>query len=182
MNLEQRQYTPLPTNMDKQIKLAIVGATGAVGSELLQVLEKRNFPAEELRLFASPRSLGKKISFRGSAIAVQELSEAAFQGINIAIFSAGRKVARQWAPIAIQQGAKVIDNSSAFRMDPNVPLIIPEINSQASSEDHFLISCPNCSAAIMLMAAAPLHRRFKIVRRLLADHLLKPPAERDFRR
>ncbi len=170
MNLEQRQYTPLPTNMDKQIKLAIVGATGAVGSELLQVLEKRNFPAEELRLFASPRSLGKKISFRGSAIAVQELSEAAFQGIDIAIFSAGRKVARQWAPIAIQQGAKVIDNSSAFRMDPNVPLIIPEINSQALSEDHFLISCPNCSAAIMLMAAAPLHRRFKIVRIVAATY------------
>jgi aspartate-semialdehyde dehydrogenase len=154
----------------KKIKLAIVGATGAVGAELLQVLEKRNFPIDELRLFASPRSRRKKLSFRGKNLPVQELSEQAFQDIDMAIFSAGCKVAREWAPIAIEKGVKVIDNSSAFRMDPDVPLIIPEINPQALRDDHFLISSPNCSAAIMLMAAAPLHRRFKIVRIVAATY------------
>lgn len=144
--------------------LAIVGATGAVGMEVLRVLERRNYPIGELRLFASPRSVGKELLFRGKKIPVQSLNEQSFDEIGIAIFSAGRKVAREWAPLAVKKRVRVIDNSSAFRMDDDVPLVIPEINSHAVSEDDYLISCPNCSAAIMLMAVAPLHRIFKIKR------------------
>ncbi len=152
------------------MRLAIVGATGAVGNELLRVLEKRKFPIEELRLFASPRSCGKEIFFQGKAFSLQTLSEKAFDGIDLAIFSAGSKVAREWAPCAAKKGVKVIDNSSAFRMDADVPLIIPEINPHALKEEHNIISSPNCSAAIMLMAVAPLHRRFKAVRIVAATY------------
>jgi aspartate-semialdehyde dehydrogenase len=150
--------------MSKAIKLAIVGATGAVGGELLRVLERRRFPIEELRLFASTRSMGRELLFHGEPVPIQTLTEEAFNRIDIAIFSAGSKVAREWAPLAAKKGARVIDNSSAFRMDADVPLIIPEINPDALEDTHSIISCPNCSAAIMLMAVAPLHRRFKIVR------------------
>lgn len=150
--------------------LAIVGATGAVGLEVLRVLEKRNYPVGELRLFASPRSAGKELVFQGKKIPVQPLSENSFDGIGIAIFSAGRKVAQQWAPLAVKKGARVIDNSSAFRMDEGVPLVIPEINPHAIKEDSYLLSCPNCSAAIMLMAVAPLHRKFKITRIVAATY------------
>jgi aspartate-semialdehyde dehydrogenase len=156
--------------MDKPIKLAIVGATGAVGQELLQVLERRHLPISELRLFASSRSLGKKVVFRGEPISIQLLSEQGLEGIDIAIFSAGRKVAREWAPLAAKRGIRVIDNSSAFRMDVDVPLLIPEINSHVLRDEHLIISCPNCSTAIMLMAVAPLHRQFKIVRIVAATY------------
>jgi aspartate-semialdehyde dehydrogenase len=156
--------------MDKPVKLAIVGATGAVGKELLQLLEKRHFPIAELRLFASSRSIGKEIIFQGDLIPIQILNEQAFEGIDIAIFSAGCKTAREWAPFAKKCGATVIDNSSAFRMDADVPLIIPEINSHALREDHSIISCPNCSTTIMLMAVAPLHRHFKIIRIVAATY------------
>jgi aspartate-semialdehyde dehydrogenase len=156
--------------MDKPVKLAIVGATGAVGKELSHVLEKRKFPIEELRLFASARSTGKKWVFRGESLPIQILTEHALEGIDIAIFSAGCKVASEWAPKAAKCGIKVIDNSSAFRMDADVPLVIPEINPHALREDHCIISCPNCSAAIMLMAVAPLHRCFKIVRIVAATY------------
>ena len=156
--------------MHKPIKLAIVGATGAVGRELLQVLEKRCFPIAELRLFASPRLIDKKIIFRGEFVPIQILSKQALEGIEIAIFSAGRQVAQEWAPLAAKLGIRVIDNSSAFRMDLNVPLLIPEINPDALREDHFIISCPNCSTVIMLMAAAPLHRQFKIMRIVAATY------------
>jgi aspartate-semialdehyde dehydrogenase len=156
--------------MDKPVKLAIVGATGAVGKELLHVLEKRHFPVEELRLFASSRSINQKMVFQGKSIPLQILTEQAFEGIDIAIFSAGSKVAHEWVPKAAKSGIRVIDNSSAFRMDTDVPLIIPEINPHALQEDHFIISCPNCSAAIMLMAVAPLHQHFKIVRIVAATY------------
>jgi aspartate-semialdehyde dehydrogenase len=156
--------------MDKPVNLAIVGATGAVGKELLYVLEKRRFPVEELRLFASARSIGKKMTFQGKLIPVQILTEQAFEGIDIAIFSAGCRIAREWAPKAAKRGIKVIDNSSAFRMDADVPLIIPEVNSHTLRQDHFIVSCPNCSTAIMLMAVAPLHRRFKIARIVAATY------------
>jgi aspartate-semialdehyde dehydrogenase len=146
------------------MKLAIVGATGAVGKEMLKVLEARTFPIDELRCFASPRSTGQEVTFRGRAFKIEPLSEDSFKGIDIALFSAGRKVSREWAPMAVQQGSKVVDSSSAFRMDSRVPLIIPEINPDALKPQHNIIACPNCSTAIMLMAAAPLHRRFKILR------------------
>jgi aspartate-semialdehyde dehydrogenase len=155
---------------DHLIQLAIVGATGAVGAELLKVLEKRNFPILKLRCFASPRSQGKEVEFRGEKIPLEVLSEEAFKGIDIAIFSAGRSVSKIWAPIAAKAGAYVVDNSSQFRMDPSVPLIIPEINSHVLKEEHRIVACPNCSSAIMLMAVAPLHRQFKIVRIVAATY------------
>ena len=145
------------------VSLAIVGATGAVGGELLKVLEKREFPIKELHCFASPRSMGKELFFRGKPIPIKSLSEEGFKGIDIAIFSAGSKISREWIPLATKQGVKVVDNSSAFRMDPEVPLVIPEINTHALKEHHWIASCPNCSTAIMLMAVAPLHRVFNFV-------------------
>lgn len=152
------------------VKLAIVGATGAVGNELLKVLERRRFPVRELRCFASPRSAGKKVFFEQKEIVIEPLTEDSFKGIDIAIFSAGSKISREWAPIAAARGVKVVDNSSAFRMDEDVPLIIPEINPHALKDESKIVSCPNCSAAIMLMALAPLHRKFKIVRVVAATY------------
>jgi aspartate-semialdehyde dehydrogenase len=154
----------------KKINLAIVGATGAVGQELLKVLEKRFFPIHQLRCFASQRSQGKTVLFRGQAIPVIPLTKTAFEGIDIAIFSAGSKISREWVPFAAEQGIKVVDNSSAFRLAPDVPLIIPEINAHALKNDHLVAACPNCTTAIMLMAIAPLHRQFKIVRVLAATY------------
>lgn len=147
-----------------RVNLAIVGATGAVGKELLKILKQRSFPVRELHCFASERSLGKQIVFQENVVPLKILSKNAFEGIDIAIFSAGGKISREWAPIAIEEGACVIDNSSAFRMDSAVPLIIPEINPEALQDHHRLIACPNCTTAIMLMAIAPLHKRFGVER------------------
>lgn len=152
------------------VNLAIVGVTGAVGGELLNVLEKRDFPIRQLHCFASARTLDRQVFFRGSPIAVKPLSEEALQGIDIAIFSAGSKVSREWIPKATLRGIKVVDNSSAFRMDPDVPLIIPEINAHALKKGDLLAACPNCSTVIMLMAVAPLHRRFNIKRIVAATY------------
>src|SRR5262249_1311701 len=115
----------------KQPVIAVVGATGAVGLELLLCMEKRQFPVAELRLLASARSKGKQLPFRGKSLAVQELTESLFDGVDIAFFSAGGKISREFCPKAAARGAVVVDNSSAFRMDPKVPLVIPEINPQA---------------------------------------------------
>ncbi len=152
------------------IRLAIVGATGAVGQELLAVLEKRPFPLARLRCFASPRSEGKTLVFRGESIPVEVIDEKSFQNIDIAIFSAGHKIAHKYAPLAVHSGAIVIDNSSAFRMEENVPLVIPEINSHAMKNHQGIIASPNCSATIMLIALAPLHRCFGIKRVVAATY------------
>lgn len=152
---------------NNSVSLAIIGATGAVGIELLKVLEKRNFPVRNLHCFASARSVGKEVVFRGESVPIKSLSEQAFEGIDIAIFSAGRKISAEWIPRFLQSGTRIIDNSSCFRMNPDVPLIIPEINAHALKDHHRLASCPNCSTAIMLMAVAPLHRLFPI-RRIVA--------------
>lgn len=146
-------------------RLAIIGATGAVGQEMLRVLERRHFPVQKIRCFASPGSAGKTVDFRGEKIVVEALSPQAFDGIDIALFSAGKKVSREFASLAAKAGAIVVDNSSAFRME--APLIVPEINLHAAAAHQGIISCPNCTAAIILMALAPLHRRFKI-RRIVA--------------
>ena len=159
-----------PPSKHPSIRLAIVGATGAVGQELLTVLEKRHFPVSTLRCFASPRSVGKKISFRGEIFPIETIGENSFKGIDIAIFSAGSKIAFEYAPLAVQSGALVIDNSSAFRMDERVPLIIPEINPQALSKHEGIIASPNCSTTIMLMALAPLHRYAGIKRIVAATY------------
>ena len=151
------------------VNLAIIGVTGAVGQEVLKVLEKRAFPIKQLHCFASSNSVGKEIVFRGEKVDPPTV----FKGIGrgeIAIFSAGSKVSKEWIPKLVEKGIRVVDNSSAFRMDPNTPLVIPEINGHRLQKHHFVASCPNCSTAIMLMAAAPLHRRFKILRIVAATY------------
>ena len=153
--------------MAKQYHIAIVGATGAVGVELLRVLERRAFPTASLRLLASAGSAGRRLQFRGEEIAVDALGDESFTGIDIAFFSAGGAISRQFAPVAQRAGAVVIDNSSVFRMEPDVPLIIPEINGEDIRAHRGLIANPNCTTAVTLMALYPLHRAFG-VRRIFA--------------
>ncbi len=147
--------------------VAIVGATGAVGAELIGCLERREFPMERLRLLASGRSAGRKLLFRGQGIAVEELNEDSFTGVNIALFSAGSTVSRRFAPMAVRQGAVVVDNSSAFRMEPGVPLVVPEVNSDAVARHIGIIANPNCVAIVAVMALWPLHR-YVPIRRVIA--------------
>ena len=154
--------------MGKSYNIAIVGATGAVGLELLDVLERRAFPVGNLRLLASARSAGKKLQFRGADVEVQELRDDSFRGIDIAFFSAGGDTSRKYAPLAAAEGAVVVDNSSAFRMDTQVPLVVPEINGADAREHRGIIANPNCTTAITLMALYPLHRAFR-VRRIFAS-------------
>jgi aspartate-semialdehyde dehydrogenase len=146
--------------MNREPHVAVVGATGAVGIEMIKTLEKRNFPVGELTLLASARSLGKKLTFRGRAIAVKELTKDAFAGIELALFSAGGGISRQFAPLAVKAGCVVVDNSSAFRMDDGVPLVIPEINPEDVLWHHGIIANPNCTTAVTLMALYPLHQAF----------------------
>ncbi|MEK6644150.1 MAG: aspartate-semialdehyde dehydrogenase [Planctomycetota bacterium] len=137
--------------------IAILGATGAVGQEFLAILAERATPMKSLRLLASPRSAGKTVNFRGEAILIEAVGPRSFDGVDIALFSAGASVSKEWAPVAVKAGAVVIDNSSAFRMDPEMPLVIPEINPQAIGGAR-IIANPNCSTIIMNMAVWPLHR------------------------
>ncbi|MBN2561168.1 MAG: aspartate-semialdehyde dehydrogenase [Phycisphaerae bacterium] len=148
---------------------AILGATGAVGREFLTVLEQRDTEIGELRLMVSARSAGRKLPFRGREIVVEEVAPSGFDDIDIALFSAGAPVSRVWAPVAIEAGACVIDNSSAFRMAPHVPLIIPEINVEMIG-DARLIANPNCSTVIMNMAVWPLHRRHPVERIVVSTY------------
>lgn len=148
--------------------MAIAGATGAVGIEMMRVLERRNFPIRRLTLLASARSVGKKLDFKGEPVAVRELTHNAFDGVDFAIFSAGGGISKEFAPSAVKAGAVVIDNSSAFRMDPQVPLVVPEINPGAALQHRGIIANPNCTTAITLMGLWPLHQAFG-VRRLWAS-------------
>ncbi len=150
--------------------VAIVGATGAVGVELIRCLQQRAFPLAELRLFASARSAGKTLEFRGRALAVRELGEDSFAGVDIALFSAGGATSRRFAPLAVRAGATVIDNSSAFRMDAEVPLVVPEINPQAIRTHRGIIANPNCCAIISIVPLWPVHRANRIARLLLATY------------
>ena len=144
-----------------QPHVAIVGATGAVGVEMLLCLEQRNFPLGKLKLLASARSAGKRMKFRGEDVVVEELTHDSFKGVDIALFSAGGGISKEFAPSAAAAGAVVIDNSSAFRMDPDVPLVVPEINPQAAkNHPRNIIANPNCTTIISLMALAPLHEKF----------------------
>ena len=147
-----------------QPHVAIVGATGAVGIEMLRCLERRNFPVGKLTLLASARSAGKKLTFRGEEHTIQELTPDSFAGVNIALFSAGGGISRDFAPHAVQAGAVVVDNSSAFRMDDTVPLVVPEINAADAKNHRGIIANPNCSTAIALMALYPLHQAFGVKR------------------
>jgi aspartate-semialdehyde dehydrogenase len=150
--------------------VAIVGATGAVGAELIGCLERRNFPLERLRLFASGRSPGRKLLFRGQGIVVEELNEDSFPGVDIALFSAGSSVSRRFGPIAVRQGAVVVDNSSAFRMEPGVPLVVPEVNAEAIGRHMGLIANPNCVAIVAVVVLWPLHRHTPIRRVIAATY------------
>ena len=138
--------------------VAIVGATGAVGVELIRCLEERRFPLSELRLFASARSAGKTLPFHQQPVAVRELKEDSFRGVDIALFSAGGSTSKRFAPLAAEQGTVVVDNSSAFRMDPNVPLVVPEINPEAVRAHRGIIANPNCSTIIAITPLWPVHR------------------------
>jgi aspartate-semialdehyde dehydrogenase len=150
--------------------VAIVGATGAVGTELITLLEERQFPVARLKLLASPRSAGKTLSFRGQAIAVEPLGDRVFDDVDIVLASAGASISREWAPKAAAAGAVVIDNSSAFRMDPQTPLVVPEVNPKAASEHQGVIANPNCTTILMAMAIWPLHQIQPIQRVVVATY------------
>ncbi|XP_009607335.1 uncharacterized protein [Nicotiana tomentosiformis] len=156
--------------------VAVVGVTGAVGQEFLSVLSDRNFPYRSLKLLASKRSAGKSMKFEDRDYTVEELTEDSFEGIDIALFSAGGSISKKFGPLAAQKGTIVVDNSSAFRMDENVPLVIPEVNPEAmahlklGSGKGALIANPNCSTIICLMAVTPLHRRAKVKRMVVSTY------------
>ena len=150
--------------MNSKPHIAVVGATGAVGVEMIKTLERRSFRTAKLTLLASSRSVGKKLKFHGDEIAIKELGKDSFQGIDIALFSAGASIAKEFAPIAAKAGCVVIDNSSAFRMDDSVPLVIPEINAADMKLHTGIIANPNCTTAITLMALYPLHHAFYVKR------------------
>ncbi|MEO6183130.1 MAG: aspartate-semialdehyde dehydrogenase [Verrucomicrobiota bacterium] len=150
--------------MNRNPHVAIVGATGAVGIEMIKTLEKRNFPVGKLTLLASARSVGKKLKFRGAEITVKELTKDSFGGIDIALFSAGGSISKEFAPIAAKAGCVVVDNSSYFRMDDSVPLVVPEINAEDIKNHRGIIANPNCTTAITLMALYPLHQAFGVKR------------------
>ena len=147
--------------MPSSAHVAIAGATGAVGEEILKCLEERDFPLSRLTLLASARSAGRKVRFKGSKIEIQELGHDSFQGVDIALFSAGGGLSLEYGPSAASAGAVVIDNSSAFRMDPEVPLVLPEINPEAArTPAKGIIANPNCTTIISLMGLYPLHKKF----------------------
>jgi aspartate-semialdehyde dehydrogenase len=139
------------------MRVAVVGVTGAVGQTTLRILEERKFPVKELKAFASERSVGKTVTFAGETVRVDKVGPGAFQGIDVAFFSAGSGQSREYAPQAVKAGAVVIDKSSAFRMDPNVPLIVPEINGHAAGAHQGIVACPNCTTIVTVMPLKPLH-------------------------
>ena len=150
--------------------VAIVGATGAVGVEMIHCLEQRNFPVSRLKLLASPRSAGRKMKFRNEEITVQPLSEQSFNDVDIALFSASGSVSRQYAPIAVKAGAVVVDNSSAFRMDPEVPLVVPEINAGEMKRHKGIIANPNCAAIISITPLWPVHQKNRVKRLIVSTY------------
>ncbi len=152
------------------VNVAIVGATGAVGEEFIRILESRKFPVKELRLLASRRSAGKKMRFCGVEYTVQELTRHSFQGIKIALFSAGSSISKEYVPYAIESGAVCVDNSSAFRMDDDVPLVVPEVNPQDIAKHHGVIANPNCSTIQMVVALKPIHDVAKIKRIVVSTY------------
>ncbi|MDJ0592879.1 MAG: aspartate-semialdehyde dehydrogenase [Pleurocapsa sp. MO_226.B13] len=144
--------------MSKNVKVAILGATGAVGKELLELLAQRNFPLKELKLLASPRSAGSQITFKGEKITVEAVNDESFAGVDLVLASAGGSTSKIWAKKAVAAGAVVIDNSSSFRMDSDVPLVVPEINPEAAAEHQGIIANPNCTTILMGVAIYPLHQ------------------------
>lgn len=153
--------------MANGFNVAVAGATGAVGVEMVKTLEKRNFPVKNLKLLASARSVGKTMKFKGEDVVIEEMTHDSFKGVDIALFSAGGDISREYRPFVVESGAVMIDNSSAFRMDDDVPLVVPEVNAEDIKLHKGVIANPNCTTAIMLVAVAPLHRA-KGLRRIVA--------------
>ncbi|MEL7037011.1 MAG: aspartate-semialdehyde dehydrogenase [Cyanobacteria bacterium J06592_8] len=156
--------------MSKFYRVAILGATGAVGTELLELLESRNFPVADLKLLASARSAGTQLSFKGEKIAVEAVDEQSFNDVDLVLASAGGSTSKQWAPKAVEAGAVVIDNSSAFRMDDQVPLIVPEVNPEAAASHQGIIANPNCTTILMTVALWPLYQVQPIRRIIVATY------------
>ena len=163
--------------MAQGLKVAVVGTTGMVGAEMLRVLEQRDFPVSELVPVASARSAGKTVRFKGSEHAVVQIAPDVFQGVDLALFSAGGGTSRDWSPIAASKGALVVDNSSAFRADPECPLVVPEVNAshlelvggqRSRFGDGFIVTNPNCSTTGLALVAAPLNRQFGVRRLVVA--------------
>ena len=150
--------------------VAVVGATGVVGGKMIETLEKRNFPVAQIRMLASSRSVGRKLQYKGEDIAVEELKEDSFGGVEIALFSAGGARSKQFAPIAAKAGCVVVDNSSAFRMDPEVPLVVPEVNADNIAEHKGIIANPNCSTIQLVVVLKPLHDAARIKRVVVSTY------------
>jgi aspartate-semialdehyde dehydrogenase len=150
-----------------KVRVALLGATGAVGTELLELLQSRDFPLADLKLLASPRSAGRTIGFQGEELLVEPVTEQSFDGIDLVLASAGGGISKTWATVAVERGAVVIDNSSAFRMNPDVPLVIPEVNPEAAATHQGIIANPNCTTILMAMAVWPLHQ-VQPVQRIIA--------------
>ncbi|MGH1392679.1 MAG: aspartate-semialdehyde dehydrogenase [Trichormus sp.] len=153
--------------MSKLYRVAILGATGAVGTELLELLASRDFPVADLKLLASPKSVGRSLPFKGENIPVEAVSDRALENVDIVLASAGGSTSKAWAKVAVEKGAVVIDNSSAFRMNPDVPLVVPEVNPQAAAHHQGIIANPNCTTILMTLAVWPLHQ-IKPVQRIVA--------------
>jgi aspartate-semialdehyde dehydrogenase len=143
--------------MASGLTVAVVGVTGAVGQTTLKLLDERKFPMKALRVFASERSVGKTVTFKGETIRIDKLGPEAFRGVDIALFSAGSSQSKEYAPQAVKAGAVVVDKSSAFRMDPTVPLVVPEINAHALKGHRGIVACPNCTTIVTVMPLKPLH-------------------------
>ena len=156
--------------MEKKLKVAILGVTGAVGQEFLELLKERNFPIAELKFLASGRSAGKKIEFCGKQITVEEAKPDSFKGLDLVLSSAGGAISRELAPHIVKSGALMVDNTSAFRMDPEVPLVVPEINPEDIAKHKGIIANPNCSTIIMLVPLFPIHQVAKIKRIVAATY------------
>ena len=153
-----------------QYNIAVAGATGAVGRKILEILEERDFPVAKLKALASARSVGQSLKFKGNPVIVEELTEDSFEGVDIALFSAGASVSRQFAPFAVKSNCIVIDNSSAFRMEPDIPLVVPEVNPDAVGENPGIIANPNCSTIQMVVALKPIHDKFRIKRVIVSTY------------
>ena len=153
-----------------KVKVAIMGATGAVGCEMLRILEERRFPCSSIKLLASERSAGKQLVFNGAMHTVERLDSGSFEDVDLVLASAGGSISKQYAPIAARSGAVVVDNTSAFRMDADVPLVVPEVNPDAAHRHKGIIANPNCSTIQMVVALAPLHRAARIKRIVVSTY------------
>jgi len=154
----------------KGYNVAVVGATGAVGGEMLKILQERNFPVRNLRALASERSQGKCVEFAGESLKVERLTASSFEGIEIALFSAGASISREFSPLAVRRGATVIDNSSAFRMSRDTPLVVPEVNPHALRSHKGIIANPNCSTIQLVVVINPIHQKAKIKRLVVSTY------------